>query len=67
MGARGLEKVPPVCLDMYVPYIHQTAQTYSWEAITALSSLNEEGVSAALAMLAGLSTQANYVKEGSKD
>ena len=38
-----------------------------WEAITALRSMNEVGVSAALAMLAGLSTQANYAKEGSKD
>lgn len=35
--------------------------------ITALRSLNEEGISAALAMLAGLSTQTNYAKEGSED
>lgn len=38
-----------------------------WAVIESLRSLNEEGVSAALAMLAGLSTQANYAKEGSKD
>lgn len=38
-----------------------------WEVITALRSLNEEGVSAALAMLTGLSTQANYAKDCSEE
>ncbi len=38
-----------------------------WKVITALRSMNEEGVSAALAMLTGLSTQANYAKVRSEE